>query len=714
MNIANALNAALPELPERVIKRGVPKLDPRVIAKQQIEGGKPTVLAKLPGSETFIRLEPPQWALVRLFDGERSYLQISELASAQTGTPYSEDTVREIADFINRNTDLFYRSPLEKNISLYQKLKEQRLKRKKAIDFSDIILAEWPQADNYITHIYPWFRWIYTWWFTLLALAMFATMCWMWSSRFMEIWNDSFEYFDFTSKTTYDLIEFWFLFGGMAFFHESFHGLTCKHFGGNVEKMGFSLMYFAPSFFCDITQAWIYGGKWERIATAIAGIWGDLILCFLATVVWWSTTPGMLTHNLAYKVMAVTGLGVSILNLNPLIKLDGYFIFCELIGQPEFKERTSAYFSSWTRKNLLRMPAEVEYIPRWQRPLFLLYAVLSGLYGYLLLSFLMVLAYNVLHAYSPAWAFVPAVLAGYWVFRERIHSFARLSKLVYLDKRERIWGGLVRLRVLGVGAALLLLLFFPVWPDLQDASFVLEAAKEALVHAPVRGRVSKVLVDEGQRVAAGQLLVTLENLDLQSELARVRAELQMATARATQNQLRYGDYGSAEQERQRLLHENRFLADETARLQITSPIAGLVASPRPSDLQGADLDEGAPLVELIDDSALRARVFVPEFAMHDVHPGSRLRMHIGSRIVPMSGAISAISPDWVALDPSLGEKEQLAGINPPRFFAAEVWLPAAADLRPGMTGTAKIQVGRRSLAYLLLRFGRDLVGRRIW
>lgn len=714
MNIANALNAALPELPERVIKRCVPKLDPRVIAKQQIEGGKPTVLAKMPGAETFLRFEPAQWVLLQLFDGERSYLRISELASAQTGVAYSEEVVREIADFISGSTDLFYRSPLEKNIGLYQKLREQRLKRKKSIDFSDIIIAEWPQADDYITWIYPRLRWIYSWWFTLLALAMFATMCWMWADRFVEIWSDSFEYFDFTSKTTYDLIEFWFLFGGMAFFHESFHGLTCKHFGGNVEKMGFSLMYFAPSFFCDITQAWIYGGKWERIATAVAGIWGDLILCFLATVVWWSTTPGMLTHNMAYKVMMVTGLGVSLLNLNPLIKLDGYFIFCELIGQPEFKERTSAYFSAWTRKNLFRMPAEVEYIPRWQRPLFLLYAVLSELYGYVLLSFLMVFSYNILHAYSPAWAFVPAVLAGYWVFRERIHSVARLTKLVYLDKRERIWAGLTGVRILGLGAALLLVFLLPVWPDLQDASFVLEPAKEALVHVAVRGRVSKVLVDEGQRVVAGQLLATLENLDLQSELEQVRADLQIATARATQNQLRYGDYGSVEQERLHLLHEDRSLTDETARLQIRSPINGLVASPRLANLNGADLEEGAPLLELIDDSALRARVFVPEFAMHDVHPGSRVRLHIGSRILPVSCVISTISPDWVALDPSLGEKEQLAGINPPRFYAAEVWLPSAPDLRPGMTGIAKVQVGHRSLAYLSLRFGRDLIGRRLW
>ena len=168
MNIANALNAALPELPERLIQRSVPKLDPRVIAKQQIEAGRPTVLAKLPGAETFIRLEPPQWVLLQLFDGERSYLEIANQATDQTGIFYSEDAVREFASFLQTNTDLFYKSPLERNIALQQKLRGQRLKRKssKAIDFSDIVIAQWPHADDFIARIYPRLRWIYTWWFT--------------------------------------------------------------------------------------------------------------------------------------------------------------------------------------------------------------------------------------------------------------------------------------------------------------------------------------------------------------------------------------------------------------------------------------------------------------------------------------------------------------------------------------------------------------------
>jgi len=716
MNIANAFNAALPELPERLLKRSVPKLDPRVLARPQIEKGQTVVLAKLPGADNFIRFDPTQWVLLQLFDGKRSYAEISTQVSQQTGVFYSEEAVQEFASFIQGNTELFYRSPLEKNITLHQSLRDQRRERKrsKKIDFSDIIIAEWPKADKFIGRIYPRLRWVYTWWFTLLAVAMFVFMAWMWAGRFGEIWRDSFEFYNFTTKSSTDLLEFWFLFGFMAFFHESFHGLTCKHFGGEVEKMGFSLMYFAPSFFCDVTQIWIYGGKWQRIATVAAGIWGDLVICFAATCVWWASAPGMLIHNLAYKIMMVTGIGVSVLNLNPLIKLDGYYIFCELIGEPDFHERTSAYLSAWTRKNLFGLPAEIEYVRRWHRPFFLVYAVLSALYGYVLLSFLMGFSYNVLRSYSPAWAFLPAGLVGYWVFRDRIHTFGKFSKLLYLDKRESIGRWLSPARISGLCVFFLLVLFLPIWPDMQDASFVLEPVKQASVHAAVKGKVSQAFVDEGQRVEAGQLLIRLENLDLQSELARVHADLQLASARATQSQLHYGDYGTPEREHRRLLDESRTLSEEAAKLEIKSPMTGTVITPRLHNLVGTDLDEGAPILELIDESSLVARIYVPEFSMQDIHVGTALRLQVASRLIPLSSVIRSISADWSPLDPSLSKKEQLAGINPPRFYSAQAWLGNAPDIRPGMTGIAKVEIGKRNLVTLLWRFGRDLVSRRVW
>jgi putative peptide zinc metalloprotease protein len=717
MNIVQALDAALPELPERVIRRDKPRLDSRVITKEHIEHDRLIVIAKVPGSEVVLRFAPEQWKLVQLFDGNRSYQEISGLSVQETGVLYDEEAVREIATFLADNSDFIYKTPLEKNIILKQELRGQRRKTRKryrVTDFTDITVKEWPNADRYISQLYPKVKFIFTPWFVLLTLFSFAVMLWMWADKFGEIWTDSFQFYNFTAKSGTDLLEFWILFAGMAFFHETAHGLACKHFGGNVEKMGFTLMYFAPSFFCDASQVWIYGGKWERIGTAIAGIWIDLILCAFATVIWWGTASGMVLHDIAYKVMMVTGIGVSLLNLNPLIKLDGYLIFCELIHEPDLKEKTTAYLSAVVRKNIFRLPAEVEYVSRRRRPFYVIYAILSGLYGYLLLSFLTVLTFRILQAYTPEWAFVPAIAIGYWVFKSRIKMLVRFMKIVYLDKKDRMWAWLKGPRVVAISGVGLLVFLLPVWPDFVAGRFVLEPARKAAIHAEVAGRVTRVFAQEGQSVTAGQPLVELSNLPLESATAKSAADLHVASDQVNLALLRYGDFGPAEYRRQGLAEQHRTLASQVALLRVTSPIPGVVATSRLDDLLGTYLESGAEIAEVADLSTMTARIYIAEFRMRDVRLGSRVRLQPGSLALPLTATLSAVAPASASVEPGLIPEDQLKGITPPRFYIGSALLTNPGTLREGMTGTAKIFVARRSLAGFAWIFAHDLVERRVW
>ena len=110
----------------------------------------------------------------------------------------------------------------------------------------------------------------------------------------------------------------------------------------------------------------------------------------------------MCVHDFAYKVMMVTGIGVTLLNLNPLIKLDGYYLLTELINEADLKERSTAYVSSWTRKHIFRLPAEVEYVPRHRRVLYIVYSLLSGVYSYTLMSLVVLFVYNILKPTHPS------------------------------------------------------------------------------------------------------------------------------------------------------------------------------------------------------------------------------------------------------------------------------------------------------------------------
>ena len=716
MNIVRALDVALPELPPQIIRKKPPKLDPRVIAKEHLEKGQTVVVTKMPGSEFVFRFTPAQWTLVQMFDGVRTHEEIGELFTAETGTAVSADEVRELSSFLQSESKLLYKTPMEQNITLQEELRASRGKKRKRFavqDFSDITLKTWNDADKYITWLYPKVRFLFTPWFVWASIGMFILMGWMWADRFAEVWADSFAFYNFTQKSGSDLIEFWFLFGAMAAIHETAHGLVGKHFGAEIEKMGFSLLYFAPSFFCDSTQVWVMAGKWARIATAIAGIWLDLVVCFFATVVWWATPTGMGVHDFAYKVMMVTGVGVSLLNLNPLIKLDGYLIFSELVAEPSLKETTTAYLSAWVRKHVFRLPVDVSYVPRRKRPLYVVYGVLSGIYSYSLLSFLMIVTYHILRSFTPEWAFLPALAIGFWVFKSRIKLLVAFMKTLYLDKKERVTSWLTPVRVAMISAAALVLLLVPVWPDFVQGPFLLRAKQSAVLRAGVPGTVAAVSVEEGSRVAAGAPLLQLRNANLESESAWAESELKQATAKANTAALIYTDFAAAEQERQHWLRNRDLATERKARLSVISPLSGIVSTPHLSDLVGRSVTEGDTLLEVNDVSEVRATVYIPEFQMHDVRVSQSVRLLLYGRVQPLAGVLSALAPASSLAD-GLLPKDPLQGINPPRYYVGTVMLANDGHLNVGMIGSAKILVARRSLLGFAYRFSRDLFWRKIW
>lgn len=543
---------------------------------------------------------------------------------------------------------------------------------------------------------------------------MFVLMGGMWAERFSEIWSDSFAYYNFMHKSGWDLVEFWFLFGAMAVVHETGHGLVGKHFGAAIEKMAFSLMYFAPSFICDATQVWVIGGKWARIATAIAGIWIDLLCCFVATVVWWGTAPGMPVHDWAYKVMIITGIGVSVLNLNPLIKLDGYLIFSELVAEPSLKETSTVYLSTWVGNKVFGLPVEVPYVPRRKRLFFIVYALLSGLYSYSLLSFLMIVAYHVLRSFTAEFAFVPALAIGYWVFRSRIQNTAKFMKTLYLDKKQRLKAWFTPARIAATVAVGVVVLFAPIWPDFVNGTFVLAARQSTVIRAIVAGTVRDVSVDEGSSVQAGSPLLRMENLALESKVSEAQAELSRATARELQARQQYSDIALAQQERIQKFTNDQLVRSQVAQLSVTSPIPGTIITPHISDLIGRSVEEGETLLEVADTSYLKAQIYIPEFSMHEVKEGQQVRLLASGRLASSYSPLSSVSPLVASLPDELQSKERLQGLNPPRFSVGTALLRNDGRFFLGMNGTAKILVGRRSLAGFAAQFGRDLLQRKVW
>src|SRR5205809_586556 len=117
MNLSEALNAALPELPVYKPKHERYRLDPNVIAREQVEEGKATVVIHKRGTTNLFHLSPEQWSIVELFDGTRTVEDVAEIYAARYGTAFGLDDIREFCAAVAAE-DIWYRSPQEKNIAL--------------------------------------------------------------------------------------------------------------------------------------------------------------------------------------------------------------------------------------------------------------------------------------------------------------------------------------------------------------------------------------------------------------------------------------------------------------------------------------------------------------------------------------------------------------------------------------------------------------------
>src|SRR5687767_15139697 len=125
MNLTEALNVALPEIPAQAWKGRYPRVHPKLVGREHIENGQPVVSATISGTTWLYQFSPLEWQVIHLFDGKRSYEEIADLATEQTGVEIAAEEVREMASNLDR-MEFWYKTPFEQNIALKQKLNEQR------------------------------------------------------------------------------------------------------------------------------------------------------------------------------------------------------------------------------------------------------------------------------------------------------------------------------------------------------------------------------------------------------------------------------------------------------------------------------------------------------------------------------------------------------------------------------------------------------------
>ncbi|RON87194.1 peptidase M50 [Pseudomonas chlororaphis] len=408
-------------------------------------------------------------------------------------------------------------------------------------------------------------------------------------------------------------------FGVALFFaklcHEFGHAFMAKRAGCRVQSMGVAFMVLLPMFYTDVSDAWRVNDRRARLLIGAGGVLAELLLASIALLAW-SLLPDGPARTAAFMLASATWITTLVINLNPFMRFDGYFLLSDFWEVDNLQGRAFA-LCRWRLREALfgyREPAPEPWSPAMQRRL-LWWGYGSWLWRAVL--------------------FFGIALAVYHLFFKLLGIFLMLVELVWFiflpivrewrewwTRREQAHAPRVLLSGLGLLAALLLVAV--PWRGSVEVPAILEAGRASALHAPVAARVRQVNVSDGQAVSKGQVLVELESPDLASRQAIARREIeiqQLQMRRRAGRSETAADAGIVEQQLAEAVAEYRGLSAQRERLLLRAPEAGQLRDLLPQLQVGRWVSPKEPLARVVEPGA-RLRGFLAEADLWRVAPGA--------------------------------------------------------------------------------------------
>ena len=259
------------------------------------------------------------------------------------------------------------------------------------------------------------------------------------------------------------------------------------------------------------------------------------------------------------------------------------------------------------------------------------------------------------------------------------------------------------------------------------AEAVVEAVRQSMVAAQVQGRVVEVRADAGKRVAAGEVLMKIDEREAAQGLASAQAQL--AVARATfertknlfqQKFVSQAALDKAEADFKSAAASAGQAGTVASFATITAPIAGVVAQRLVE--RGDMAVPGRPLISVFDPKSLRAIASIPQYKLAEVKLVTRAKVEfpetgkwvaaVRVELLPTADANTHVVLARAYLP------DNLEGAIPGMFVrvhfligrAKKLVLPASAVLRRSEV-TAAYVVDEQGLAHLRqVRLGEPVAG----
>ena len=675
-----------------------PKLRADLRISEQTVSGEKSYVIKVPETNTYNRYGATEYELLTFCDGTRTASDVAALWNEHhPDEPLDEAEVLGFLDGVEAG--VWEQSLGERNLAVLERIRDDRRSR---VDQSSVLYLTFKAWDpnRTLAKLDRYLSWMFTPEFVIFSVALFIASAYFLAGNWTRVQSDTAALYSFQNKTAYDIWIFWLLLFGYGAIHEFGHGLTCKHFGGDVHQMGFMLIYFTPAFYTDTTDSVLCPIASRRQWVLFAGIWIGLVLCGICVFIWQFTAPGSFMNDLAYKAMLLTGIQGLLVDLNPLMKADGYYALAEFLHVDNLREESFAFLRVGARKYFLREEIELPATTKRLRRIYTVFGLAAIIYSSLVVILALLFVKNIFVSKLGNWGYVLIAGIVYLFVRKGLRKAWPQIRAWWRENREGYMGWKMT-RTQGLaGLAIVLLLVIPPLPSRVASDFVLQPGKDAHVRVEVPGAVEQVFVRQGDSVKKGQVLAVLQNPGIEAnaqalaqQLAMANSQLREAEARADQEKT-----AAALEEQARLAKEWQVAQNRVDLLTVRAPITGVISTPVVDQKVGAYLSAGEELCEVVDRSLMKARILVRDWELEDVPTGARAQLKVTPFLSrTYAGKVEQILPA-AALDRPVAQPQQISRLGQERtnYFAVVMSFPNPdGTLTEGMTGTAKI-LGRPS------------------
>jgi putative peptide zinc metalloprotease protein len=147
---------------------------------------------------------------------------------------------------------------------------------------------------------------------------------------------------------------------GLLLLHELGHAASAYHFGVKPKKVGAGFYMIFPVLFADITEAWKLSRN-HRIIVNMGGIFFQLLVNLVLIYLVYHTSNFESVRLVRY--LMILNISTMVLNLNFVLKFDGYWIYSDLFKLPNLSQQSLILTGMAAEKIIpgyhAKIPAEV-------------------------------------------------------------------------------------------------------------------------------------------------------------------------------------------------------------------------------------------------------------------------------------------------------------------------------------------------------------------